>query len=558
LHDDSGGWTRIHQEPNLTAHEVEHTSDRERSSYNDACVARARRTKKIVRGEHRGYRDFFVPIIARGRVVSILVTGPFAVTRPTAEFILAAWHDLTGRQGHPADAEFASYLAQTLDTLVLTGDQNRSFEALLECYARLLAGEGAADALANRAEVLQKKLETSRSVERMWDQVRSMVDDRSQRSWASQSRAWSLHELGLSRVPDQVLVGLFVKTASQIDPVDDLVKRDAFQRAVAELAMSMGDLVVGRIGNHGVLLLSAKSGARGPTNRRLHDLVDRVASSGNRRFGLSLHFGSSTASRSLPLSRSYQSALQAAERAVARGMRLLTAEPRTAGSAQSLRKIREDLCRAVEEAPESLGARFDRYVETVEAQSGYRFDAMQGHLAAGFELMARPLVRRGSLDAKSFDALCEALDRAGGEARTTSDLLDAYRTAVADMSDAMQRPVAAKRDRSLRAALEHIHQHYSEPLSFVRVARLAGFAPNYFSILFRERQGVTFERYVSDLRIERAKQLLVSSTLSVARVGELSGFSSPQYFSKVFRHAVGTTPLVYRASPAKQRSRKRP
>src|SRR5262249_42317617 len=70
-------------------------------------------------------------------------------------------------------------------------------------------------------------------------------------------------------------------------------------------------------------------------------------------------------------------------------------------------------------------------------------------------------------------------------------------------------------------------------------ARLAGFAPNYFSALFRQRQGVTFERYVSDLRVERAKQLLASSTLSVARVGELSGFSSAQYFSKVFRRSVG-------------------
>jgi len=87
-------------------------------------------------------------------------------------------------------------------------------------------------------------------------------------------------------------------------------------------------------------------------------------------------------------------------------------------------------------------------------------------------------------------------------------------------------------------------------LRFEHVARLAGFAPNYFSALFREREGVPFETYVTGLRIERAKQLLTSSTLSAARVGELSGFSSPQYFSKVFRESLGVPPLAYRRQPA--------
>ena len=306
-----------------------------------------------------------------------------------------------------------------------------------------------------------------------------------------------------------------------------------------------------------MLLLSAISGGADRKKQRLLELAERVATLGKRRFGLSLHFGSSLASRSLPLSRSYQAALHAAEGALANGAKIMTAEAPTAGPTQSLRKIREELCKAVEESPGSLGARFDRYLETVEAQSGYRFDAVQGHLAAGFELMTGPLVAKGLLDAKSFAALCETLDRVGGEARTTSDLFAAYRAAVTDMSEAMERPVPARRDRNLRAALDFIHQHYSEPLRFEQVARVAGFAPNYFSGLFREREGMPFERYVTALRIERAKQLLTSSTLSAARVGELSGFSSPQYFSKVFHRALGLTPLEYRQNPGKHRTIKK-
>jgi AraC-like DNA-binding protein len=540
LQDNRGGWTRLHVEPNLIPFEVEHGADPQREAYNATCLAEVRRRKKAVRGQHSGYSDLFVPIIARGQIAAILVTGPFASARPTSHDVLERWRGLTGRQGHPADPEFASYLATTLATLVLDGDRPAVFEQLIGCLARLLSGEGAADALANEAERLRKRLEPCRAAEHMWEQVRTMVDDRSQRGWASTDRAWYLRELGLSRLPDRVLVGLAVRRARGFDPVDDLVGRDAFQRSVAELARATGNVVAGRIGSHGVLVLSANK------KQRMADLAQRISALGDRRFGLSLHFGSSATSKTLPLSRSYHAALAGAERALSQGSRLVTADAAVDGSTQSLRQIREDLCRAVEEAPDSLGARFERYLETVEARCGYRFDRVQGHLEAGFELMARPLVAKGLLDPKSFSALCETLDHAGGEAKTASELFIAYRSAVADMSEAVARPVPAKRERSLRAALYYIHQHYTEPLRFQTVARLAGFAPNYFSALFKEREGMPFERYVAGLRIERAKQWLASSELPAARVAELSGFSSPQYFSKVFRQAVGATPVAYR------------
>ena len=93
-------------------------------------------------------------------------------------------------------------------------------------------------------------------------------------------------------------------------------------------------------------------------------------------------------------------------------------------------------------------------------------------------------------------------------ARTLSELAAAYRAAVADLSDAIRRPVSARRDRSLRGALEYIHQHYGERLELPKVAKVAGFTPKYFSQLFHEREKMTFERYLAKLRLERAKQLL--------------------------------------------------
>ena len=126
--------------------------------------------------------------------------------------------------------------------------------------------------------------------------------------------------------------------------------------------------------------------------------------------------------------------------------------------------------------------------------------------------------------------MCEALERAAAEARTVSDVFAAYRRAVADMAAAVEKPVEARQDRSLRRAVEYIQQRYSEPLNAPKVASVAGFAPKYFSYLFKRRERMTFEAYLRRVRIERARQLLGNTDLNLARVAELAGFKSAQYF----------------------------
>jgi transcriptional regulator GlxA family with amidase domain len=78
------------------------------------------------------------------------------------------------------------------------------------------------------------------------------------------------------------------------------------------------------------------------------------------------------------------------------------------------------------------------------------------------------------------------------------------------------------------------------------VARASGYSRDHFSQLFKTQQGVTFERYVFRLRLDRARELLTGTDLSVTRVAELSGFGSTQYLCRVFRRALGSTPLAYR------------
>jgi AraC-like DNA-binding protein len=547
-------WFSIHVEPSVTGFELQHGMESERYAYNGLRIAQALRQGKLVRGEYGGYVDFFVPIRKARRSIALMVVGPVASRPPTSADVLERWRWLTGRQGHPADPEFASYLAATLSTLVLAGPSLGRFEELLECLAQLLAGEGRADVIANRAGELRAEIEQARFVDRMWEAVRNMNDDRTSRTRYTEAHRSGLRRLGLTRKADMVLVGLTVGRAPD-DPVDEAIRRDAFQRDVVNAARAMGEVLAGQVGDHGIVLLSGL-GATALARRKLFGFAERMAKRAECDFGFSLHFGASQVAESADLSRCFRVALGAAESALGQGTKLVVAESMATRPPRSAGHLRRELARAVEERPELLAAKFDIYLEAVAGQCGYRVDAARGYLEAGFERIAEPLVGSGALDAKGFETLCEVLDRAAGEARSMRDLFAAYRRAVEDVADALKRPVAARRDRSLRAAVDFIHQHYTEPLRLESVARLAGFTPSHFSKLFIQREKMPFERYVRRLRLERAKQLLITTTLDSTRIAELAGFGSVFYFSRVFRALIGVTPLEYRRSPVSDTRRR--
>ena len=293
---------------------------------------------------------------------------------------------------------------------------------------------------------------------------------------------------------------------------------------------------------------SSRAGPESAQRKRqkILDIAERASTLARQRFGLSLFIGVIGTSESTLLSRSYQAALGAAESALAQGVKLVIAEGDAKRPQESLRRLRQELGSIVEERPGLLAARFDRYLEAVAVTCGYRIEPARAQLEVGFERVTEALTSTGALDPKSFAALSEALDRSAGAARTMSELFAAYRSAIADATEAVLRPVPARHDRSLRSAIDYIRQHYSEKLSLAKVARIAGFYPSYFSELFKERERITFEGYVARLRIARAKQLLGNTELDVTRVAELSGYRSLSYFCRSFRSAVGSTPQHFR------------
>ncbi len=96
------------------------------------------------------------------------------------------------------------------------------------------------------------------------------------------------------------------------------------------------------------------------------------------------------------------------------------------------------------------------------------------------------------------------------------------------------------------AMVRHILENLSEPLTVRDVARVAGLHPNYALNIFTGVMQVPIQKFITRMRLVRARALLFESNLSIANVAFQSGFNSQSQFYAHFRRAYGVTPLELR------------
>lgn len=97
-------------------------------------------------------------------------------------------------------------------------------------------------------------------------------------------------------------------------------------------------------------------------------------------------------------------------------------------------------------------------------------------------------------------------------------------------------------------AIQYILEHYSENITLGKLSEQVYVTPMYLSRLFKEKAGVSYIDYLTEVRIENAKHLLSDLSLRIYDIAEMVGYDSRKHFGKIFKERTGLSPKEYRNS----------
>ena len=97
----------------------------------------------------------------------------------------------------------------------------------------------------------------------------------------------------------------------------------------------------------------------------------------------------------------------------------------------------------------------------------------------------------------------------------------------------------------IREALKHVHSHLDKDISLEDIASIISVSSVYAGQLFKKEMGISFSKYLTQIRIEKAKTLLKSSNYKIYEISEMVGYKTVQYFSNIFKKITGVNPSDY-------------
>lgn len=102
-------------------------------------------------------------------------------------------------------------------------------------------------------------------------------------------------------------------------------------------------------------------------------------------------------------------------------------------------------------------------------------------------------------------------------------------------------------NRVIKQLLQYINENFHRDIGLTELAEMAGMNPAYLSILFKEEVGTSYVKYLTELRIKKAKMLLQKGH-KVMDVSTMVGYNNYRYFTEIFKKHVGQTPNEFKGN----------
>lgn len=227
------------------------------------------------------------------------------------------------------------------------------------------------------------------------------------------------------------------------------------------------------------------------------------------------------------------------------GVRIQQLKIEGAAPAYPLSRERE-LVRAITDGDQPTARRIlNEILGHILFLTGGDFRLMRTRAIELMVVLSRAAVDGGGDMDRIFDLSCRYLGEVDA-LRTSEDLIFWLTRVMERFSELVFHLVDIKHKDIIYKAIEYIKRGYREKITLEDTALHVGLSPSYFSKVFKEEMGTSFNNYLGELRVSKSKALLLTTDATIIEVCEQSGFEDQSYFTKVFKKYTGVTPRRFR------------
>jgi two-component system, response regulator YesN len=147
-------------------------------------------------------------------------------------------------------------------------------------------------------------------------------------------------------------------------------------------------------------------------------------------------------------------------------------------------------------------------------------------------------------DNEQFQEMMESLDSL--QTLSVAELHQLASDEAAKMTEEMRKRKPTKQSHYLNKMMEYIQEHYPENIGVAHVAEAAGISPSQANSIFKQETGNAIYDYITQVRMDKAQELLMNTNLKVIEISEKVGYASENSFIRNFKKLKGVTPGKYK------------
>jgi two-component system response regulator YesN len=129
--------------------------------------------------------------------------------------------------------------------------------------------------------------------------------------------------------------------------------------------------------------------------------------------------------------------------------------------------------------------------------------------------------------------------------KTYREIEDYAEKIIRKIIGSMETQNCSANHRDIKQLLEYIGSHYNEDIGLNELAMIVDLNPAYLSILFKEEVGMSYIKYLTNLRMKKAKEYLLED-YKVTQVSEMIGYNNYRHFCDIFKKYIGQSPSEYK------------